>query len=507
MDVELLSGLPPGLKAKVETLAATHPPAIPVINGLLVFHHSTALPASSPPSKKRKLDPPHHSELGQLSYTICNVSFSSPARKKFDLQLSTSGLALVNPTTGAIDHSFPRSSISCAMCLPTANKVKAHHTVCILPSEGDAAVFGFDEDGAGFRVKEAAEEKEWVLGKGLSARTRIAEMFEKASDITWMEPDPRIFRAKSKAGQPYVGAYMGTKDGSLYFFPAGILFGFKKPIIFVPHADIANLEIVNLTGRTFSLLLERRSGETHEFSMIDATDVEPVASYIEYQQAAARKQAFNANLAKNGHGAVEGTDAVEGALEAMDEDDSDDEDFHMDESDDDVHLAEEYDSGHNTDSAPSENGGEESGEEDSEEEADEDKERDDKENGDSEDDATVAPTKIRTTGQRSARVSGAAMKEMLEAATEALGLADDEEEEEEEEEDEEDEEEEEEEEEEDEEEEEEEEEEKEEEQPAEKPLTGMKAIAAQIEKERKARELQAKQGGGAWSGWAGGKGR
>ncbi|ROV92202.1 hypothetical protein VMCG_09298 [Cytospora schulzeri] len=74
--------------------------------------------------------------------------------------------------------------------------------------------------------------------------------------------DPRVFH--SMVRQPHrpneravhVKAFRGSKDGYLFFLPNGILWGFKKPLLFLPLDRIVAVSYVNVLQRTFNMVVE-----------------------------------------------------------------------------------------------------------------------------------------------------------------------------------------------------------------------------------------------------------
>lgn len=74
--------------------------------------------------------------------------------------------------------------------------------------------------------------------------------------------DPRVFASAVK--QPHrpteravhVKAFRGNKDGYLFFLPNGILWGFKKPLLFVPLDRIVAVSYTSVLQRTFNMVVE-----------------------------------------------------------------------------------------------------------------------------------------------------------------------------------------------------------------------------------------------------------
>jgi hypothetical protein len=74
--------------------------------------------------------------------------------------------------------------------------------------------------------------------------------------------DPKLFH--SVARQPHrpnekavhVKAFRGSKDGFLFFLPTGILWGFKKPLLFLPLDRIVAVSYTNVLRTTFNIVVE-----------------------------------------------------------------------------------------------------------------------------------------------------------------------------------------------------------------------------------------------------------
>ena len=78
--------------------------------------------------------------------------------------------------------------------------------------------------------------------------------------------DPARFR--SAARQPHrpkepavhVRAFRGSKDGYLFFLENGILWGFKKPLLFIPLDRVAAVSYTSVLQRTFNIVVEVFTG-------------------------------------------------------------------------------------------------------------------------------------------------------------------------------------------------------------------------------------------------------
>lgn len=82
------------------------------------------------------------------------------------------------------------------------------------------------------------------------------------TSVSIVGTDPRVFHSALK--QPHraaekavhVKAFRGSKDGYLFFLPNGILWGFKKPLLFIPLDRVIALSYTNVLQRTFNIEIE-----------------------------------------------------------------------------------------------------------------------------------------------------------------------------------------------------------------------------------------------------------
>ena len=129
-------------------------------------------------------------------------------------------------------------------------------------------------------------------------------------------------------------AFRGSKDGYLFFLPTGILWGFKKPLLFLPLDRVVAVSYTSVLQRTFNIVVEvdvgNADGKTEEieFAMLDQEDYTGINEmYIQRHglqdrsmadaRKAKRQLAENAKKIKGGEngeegGAVEENVGVEG---------------------------------------------------------------------------------------------------------------------------------------------------------------------------------------------------
>lgn len=111
------------------------------------------------------------------------------------------------------------------------------------------------------------------------------------SDVDIVSSDPNKFHSMVKQSHRpnekavHIGGYRGSKDGYLFFLPNGVLWGFKKPLIFIPLKRIAAMSYTNILQITFNVVVEvfPEDGETNEefeFGMIDQQDYGGIDDYV-----------------------------------------------------------------------------------------------------------------------------------------------------------------------------------------------------------------------------------
>lgn len=209
-------------------------------------------------------------------------------------------------------------------------------------------VGGIDSASAGAVSDDFKTLLDWALLKHLKAGG------SKVSKI--IEADPNLFASTIKQPQRpkekavHVKGFRGSKDGYLFFLPNGILWGFKKPMLFLPHERISAVSYTSVLQRTFNLNVEvdttvqggEETKEEFEFAMLDQEDFAGIDEFVkrhglqDKSMAEQRKaKRLNVNVMKDENGEVVGT-AESGELEkaameaeqtAVDEEDEDEEDY------------------------------------------------------------------------------------------------------------------------------------------------------------------------------------
>ncbi|EXK38672.1 hypothetical protein FOXG_04907 [Fusarium oxysporum f. sp. lycopersici 4287] len=344
---------------------------------------------------------------------IKEISVSVPQRKKFELCFTDGHIYARAPNTAApipaITYAW--SDIEYVFYLPVPEKNQVQHNYVIfprgtcLPSKTNPPA----EEPLVFTVPATAPKQGTIGGPDAGSAAAVSDNYKslfhwalnrhlKPNGVSIISADPNKFQ--SMVRQPHrpsekavhVKAFRGSKDGYLFFLENGILWGFKKPMMFIPLSRIAATSYTNILQRTFNIAIEVFAGEGDateeaEFSMLDQEDYSGIDDYIKThrlqdrsmaeQRKAKLELAENRGSKKNGEEA--GDDApAEAGISELAKAQLDAEQALQDEEDEDE---EDYDPGSDADS----DGSGESDDDDDSDDDDEDEEDEEDAEGEAED--------------------------------------------------------------------------------------------------------------------------
>ncbi|KAF4448179.1 hypothetical protein F53441_8388 [Fusarium austroafricanum] len=343
---------------------------------------------------------------------IKEISVSVPQRKKFELCFTDGHIYARAPNTTApipaITYAW--SDIEYVFYLPVPEKNQVQHNYVIfprgtcLPSKTNPPT----EEPLVFTVPSTAPKQGTIGGPDAGSAAAVADNYKslfhwalnrylKPNGVDITSADPNKFQ--SMVRQPHrpsekavhVKAFRGSKDGYLFFLENGILWGFKKPLMFIPLNRIAATSYTNILQRTFNIAVEVFAGEGDateevEFSMLDQEDYGGIDDYIKThrlqdrsmaeQRKAKLELAENRGPKKNGEEAGDGA-AAETGISELAKAELDAEQALQDEEDEDE---EDYDPGSDADS----DGSGESDDDDSDDDDEDDEEDEEDAEGDAE---------------------------------------------------------------------------------------------------------------------------
>ncbi|KAM5369093.1 hypothetical protein ACJZ2D_009188 [Fusarium nematophilum] len=241
---------------------------------------------------------------------IKEISVSVPQRKKFELCFTDNHIYARAPgTTAPIPAiTYAWADIEYAFYLPVPEKAQVQHNYILfprgtcLPSKTNPP----SEEPLVFTVPSTAPKQGTISGPDAASASAVSDTYKTlfhwaltrhlkpaGNNVSIVSADPSKFQ--SMVRQPHrpsekavhVKAFRGSKDGYLFFLENGILWGFKKPLMFVPLSRVAATSYTNILQRTFNVVLEvfAEGGEGDateelEFSMLDQEDYGGIEDYV-----------------------------------------------------------------------------------------------------------------------------------------------------------------------------------------------------------------------------------
>ncbi|SPJ72434.1 related to RTT106 regulator of Ty1 transposition [Fusarium torulosum] len=409
--------------------AADSPGRIALFNEIATHVYDQLLNGGSEPAhKKRRVDvqqsngavngtkPPVKTETNAADESVLleikEISVSVPQRKKFELCFTDGHIYARAPNTTApipaITYAW--SDIEHAFYLPVPEKNQVQHNYVLfprgtcLPSKTNPPTV----EPLVFTVPATAPKQGTIGGPDAGSAAAVSDNYKslfhwaltrhlKPNGIDITSADPNKFH--SMVRQPHrpseravhVKAFRGSKDGYLFFLETGILWGFKKPLMFIPLNRIAATSYTNILQRTFNVAIEVLVGEGDEteeaeFSMIDQEDYGGIDDYIKTHRLQDRSMAeqrkakleLAENRAKKNGEEAEGAAAGGGDISELAKAQLDAEQALQDEEDEDE---EDYDPGSDGDT----DGSGESDDDDSDDDDDDDDEDEEDAEGEDED--------------------------------------------------------------------------------------------------------------------------
>ncbi|KAN0108146.1 Rtt106 domain containing protein [Hyaloscypha variabilis] len=391
------------LQTAIRNAAAAGPHYIELFNQISL-HVCSLVPTSNsqPSSKKRRLDeeltsrPASNGTNGLTKSTplttrvsaasgndpvlleIKDISVVIPQRKKYTLCFTASHLyaRLPDSKEPVAGISYAWSDIDYTFFLPVPEKTQKQYNYVLFPKNSiitptrPAAGTPPTPEPIVFTIPDSAPKPGTISGLEAAAAAAVSDDFKtlldwqitarlKAagkSNLKIVEADAKLFASEQKqAHRPgekavFVKAFRGSKDGYLFFLPTGILWGFKKPMMFLPHERIAAVSYTSVLQRTFNLSIEVDMSiaggdevkEEFEFSMLDQEDFGGIDGFVkrhglqDKSMAEQRKaKRLNVNVVKDEDGNVIGNAeagelekaAIEAEQEAVDLEDEDEEDY------------------------------------------------------------------------------------------------------------------------------------------------------------------------------------
>jgi len=205
-------------------------------------------------------------------------------------------------------------SIAHAFCLPVPEKAQKQYNYILFPKLSNIPVSqgGSIAEPLVFTISATSPKPGTVTGSLASAASAVSDDYKSLFDwaisrgfaeaginVKIVEADEKHFASVMKeAHRPnekavFVKGFRGSKDGYLFFLTTGILWGFKKPLLFLPKERIAAVSYTSVLQRTFNLNVEvytsggeyktggvEEEKEEFEFAMLDQEDFAGIDTYV-----------------------------------------------------------------------------------------------------------------------------------------------------------------------------------------------------------------------------------
>ncbi|GME31625.1 hypothetical protein GTA08_BOTSDO00866 [Neofusicoccum parvum] len=335
--------------------------------------------AGEPAAKKRKIDGPEAQKatVGAVGswansaagadFALPDVSFSIPQRKKLNLQLvaaasardsSGGGIRVCSGGGANVEFGIGFKDVEQVFCLPIPEKAKRQWNFIVIPKNNDGVntapegsavaeqiVWTFQEP-TNKELEAGAEAGPEPMAERLN---RFLAPFGKSVVFPTKDEFQSTIPQSHRKGELgfHVKAFRGSKEGFLFFTSVGIIFGFKKPLVYFSFGTVESISYTSVLQRTFNLNIttspsgpEQKPQEI-EFSMLDQADYTGIDQYIKHHglndaSMAAQRKAQMYNVNGPGDGGAESADAAaddgETELEKAqrlleDEEDEDEEDY------------------------------------------------------------------------------------------------------------------------------------------------------------------------------------
>ncbi|KAJ3352993.1 hypothetical protein GGF32_003246 [Allomyces javanicus] len=256
-------------------------------------------------------------------HTVKDVSAVCPLRRKMDLVFSTDRRIVLAPPAGASlgakapdadQLQVPYDAMQKAVLVAVPDKAKPQSMLVVFGEAGDDAVYGELAP----RVLAATVPEPLVAPK--DGGEAFAATFQRLTNHALVAPTTYKSRARTASGKPgnfaHLACHVKGKEGFLWLLSDGLVYGLKKPFLWIPHARIAAMSIVPNGRAMIDVHVEARTSadatKTIMFDNIAVAEADAVNEYIR-----SVRKAFGAAARKEEKPAAEPTAAAAGAAAAV----------------------------------------------------------------------------------------------------------------------------------------------------------------------------------------------
>ncbi|KAI3643013.1 hypothetical protein MP228_012568 [Amoeboaphelidium protococcarum] len=281
------------LKDDIQSLIKDYPQSTDVLrrlNGYYLSQQQSLRNDSSVEqsmSKKRKLVSTEEylqDNMTDLSdyIRIKDLSCTLPVRKKVDLLISSNDVRVVQCGTNTqiaalleqiqifCLHNPSKSDQSCVLVF--ISRTEDNHQVTVPDDSIICAVVHERPDIVVHNAKSPL---------GSSNVEIVCNLLQHELKYNLIKSDLSEFKSKvcKNVYSSFMQCHLGAKEGHLFMITTGLLFGFKKPVLYMPFNQIKSVEISGITSRTFDLVLST-SEKVFTFGMIAYEEFDGIMAYI-----------------------------------------------------------------------------------------------------------------------------------------------------------------------------------------------------------------------------------
>ncbi|ODV88572.1 hypothetical protein CANCADRAFT_124616 [Tortispora caseinolytica NRRL Y-17796] len=219
--------------------------------------------------KKARLNRSISSYIGESeSITVKDVSVLIPVRKKCAIGVSQRCVYINDGETIVSDPEL-------IAVLPVPDKATKQFNIVF--NEGDNTIM--------INVNKSPVDMAKVETRGLVADLQPLPLVDFMIDaverfgMVVSRPLHREIESKKKG---LASAYLGSRDGYLFFLDEYLLFGFKKPLVVLPLSAIESVSYVSITRLTFNIVVSffDETKKDIELSMIDQSAYQAIDEYV-----------------------------------------------------------------------------------------------------------------------------------------------------------------------------------------------------------------------------------
>ncbi|GAV53149.1 hypothetical protein ZYGR_0AI04310 [Zygosaccharomyces rouxii] len=290
----LLNNFDPELRNSVLSIVGKMPESVSVFQR--VYDAGRASNNELEPLRKsQKLENGGTAEEGidrsRVIFGLNDVSVLSPLRKKLNLALHLSRkdrsptLSLLRDGKQELSVRDLGKNITMAVFLPVAEKMGniylfIKYTKSVDDKYGDPVLITLNKESVLQQFKQSG-----IIDKEVGEFTNCIEYMRKQAILAGFRiTDPFFTNSSQQSPSFHVECHRGTKEGTLYFLPEHLIFGFKKPILVFESSDIESITYTSITRLTFNVTLVTKEGEKFEFSMIDQSEYNKIDDYVKRKQ-------------------------------------------------------------------------------------------------------------------------------------------------------------------------------------------------------------------------------